>query len=154
MALFVKLSFIDGIFFLWVQVILFEIDWAISHTNLHELFCFISWTNWVNSAKFMDNFWILCHFVSCGLCIPFQKSQPQQPIILQKIAQHPMHVFMENIYDDLIIINLYVDSWSKILLFRTHHLWNSPTELILNGTYLDAVQTRIDFSQGFWVNAK
>ena len=25
----------------------------------------------------------------------------------------------------------YVDSWPKILLFRTHHLWNSTTELIL-----------------------
>ena len=26
------------------------------YTNLHELFCpFISWTNWVNSGKFMDN---------------------------------------------------------------------------------------------------
>ena len=28
-------------------------------TNLDELFCqFISWTNWVNSGKFMDNCWI------------------------------------------------------------------------------------------------
>ena len=25
----------------------------------------------------------------------------------------------------------YVDSWPKLLLFRTHHLWNSTTELIL-----------------------
>ena len=25
----------------------------------------------------------------------------------------------------------HVDSWAKILLFRTHHLWNSTTELIL-----------------------
>ena len=25
----------------------------------------------------------------------------------------------------------YVDSWPKVLLFRTHHLWNSTTELIL-----------------------
>ena len=25
----------------------------------------------------------------------------------------------------------YVDSWPKILLLRTHHLWNSTTELIL-----------------------
>ena len=25
----------------------------------------------------------------------------------------------------------YVDSWAKSLLFRTHHLWNSTTELIL-----------------------
>ena len=24
----------------------------------------------------------------------------------------------------------YVDSWPKILLFRTHHLWNSSTELM------------------------
>ena len=38
----------------YVQVILFEIDCAISYTNLHELFCqFISWSNWVNSGKFM-----------------------------------------------------------------------------------------------------
>ena len=25
----------------------------------------------------------------------------------------------------------HVDSWAKILLFRTHHLWNSTTDLIL-----------------------
>ena len=31
------------------------------YTNLHELFFqFISWTNWVNSGKFMDNCWISC----------------------------------------------------------------------------------------------
>ena len=43
-----------------LQVILFEIDCAIFYTNLHELFCqFISWTNWVNSGKFIDNCWIL-----------------------------------------------------------------------------------------------
>ena len=28
----------------------------------------------------------------------------------------------------------YVESWPKMLLFRTHHLWNSTTELILNYT--------------------
>ena len=28
----------------------------------------------------------------------------------------------------------YVDSWPKILLFRTHHLWNYTTELILINT--------------------
>jgi len=44
-----------------LQVILFEIDCAIVYTNLHELFCqFTSWTNWVNSGKFMDNCWISC----------------------------------------------------------------------------------------------
>ena len=44
-----------------VQVILFETDCTIFYTNLHVLFCqFISWTNWVNSGKFMDNCWILC----------------------------------------------------------------------------------------------
>ena len=43
------------------QVILFEIDCAIFDTNLHQLFCqFRSWTNWVNSGKFMDNWWISC----------------------------------------------------------------------------------------------
>ena len=63
-----------------VQVILFEIDCAIFYTNLHELFCqFISWTNWVNSGKFMDNCWISC----------------------QVMAD------MKKVYDDLIIINLY-----------------------------------------------
>ena len=41
----------------WIQVILFEIDCAIFYTNLHEWFCqCISWTNWVNFGKFMDNF--------------------------------------------------------------------------------------------------
>ena len=63
-----------------VQVIIFEIDCAIFYTNLHELFCqFISWTNWVNSGKFMDNYWISC----------------------QVMAD------MKKVYDDLIIINLY-----------------------------------------------
>ena len=40
-----------------LQVILFEIDCAILYTNLHELFCqFISWTNWVNSGKFIAEY--------------------------------------------------------------------------------------------------
>ena len=64
----------------FLQVILFEIDCAIIYTNLHELFChFISWTNWVNSGKFMDNCWISS----------------------QVMAD------MKKVYDDLIIINLY-----------------------------------------------
>ena len=55
-------------------------DWAFFYTNLHELFCqFMSWTNWVNSGKFMDNCWILC----------------------QVMAD------MEKFYGNLIIINLY-----------------------------------------------
>ena len=67
--------------YLLIQVILFEIDCAIFYTNLHELFCqFISWTNWVNSGKFMDNCWISC----------------------QVMAD------MKKVYDDLIIINLYL----------------------------------------------
>ena len=33
----------------------------IFYTNLHELFCqFKSWTNWVNSGKFVDNFCVSC----------------------------------------------------------------------------------------------
>ena len=48
-----------------LQVILFEIDCAIFYTNLHELFCqFISWTNWVNSGKFMDKCWISCQVMA------------------------------------------------------------------------------------------
>ena len=49
-----------------VQIILFEIvDCAIFYTDLHELFCqFISWTNWVNSGKFMGNCWISCHVMA------------------------------------------------------------------------------------------
>ena len=44
--------------FFWLQVILFEIDCANFYKNLLELFCqFISWTNLVNSGKFMDNYW-------------------------------------------------------------------------------------------------
>ena len=63
-----------------MQVILFEIDCAFFYTNLHELFCqFISWTNWVNSGKFMDNCWISC----------------------QVMAD------IKKVYDDLIIFNLY-----------------------------------------------
>ena len=64
---------------LYLQVILFEIDFAIFYTNLHELFRqFISWTNWVNTGKFMNNCWISC----------------------QVMAD------MEIVYNDLIIINL------------------------------------------------
>ena len=64
-----------------LQVILFEIDCAIFYTNLHELFCqFISWTNWVNPGKFMDNCWISCQVMDD----------------------------MEKLYKDLIIINLYL----------------------------------------------
>ena len=55
-------------------VILFEIDRAISYTNLHELFCqFISWTNWVNSCKFMDNRRISCQ-VMADMNFFFQQS--------------------------------------------------------------------------------
>jgi hypothetical protein len=74
-----------------LQVILFEIDCVIFYTNLHELFRqFISWINWVNSGKFMDNCWIQC----------------------QVMAN------MKKVYDDLIIINLYASckidsSWNN-----------------------------------------
>ena len=55
-------------------------DCAIFYTNLHELFCqFISWTNWVNSGKFMDNCWT----ISCQVM-----------------------AYMKNVCIDLIIINL------------------------------------------------
>ena len=47
--------------YLLLQVILFEIDCANFYTNFHKLFCqFISWTNWVNSGKSMNNCWISC----------------------------------------------------------------------------------------------
>ena len=49
----------------FVEVVLFEINCAIFYTNLHELFCqFISWTNLVNSGKFMDNCWISCQVMA------------------------------------------------------------------------------------------
>ena len=50
----------------YIQVILFEIDYAILYTNLYELFCqFKSWTNWVNSGKFiLDNCWISCQVMA------------------------------------------------------------------------------------------
>ena len=73
-----------------VQVILFEIDCAIFYTNLHELFCqFISWANWINSGKFMDNCWIS----------------------IQVLAD------MKKVYNDLIIINLY-DGKSPVLWYH------------------------------------
>ena len=62
----------------WVCRIDFR--WLLFYTNLHKLFCqFISWTNWENSGKFMDNCWISC----------------------QVMAD------MKKVYDDLIISNLY-----------------------------------------------
>ena len=66
-----------------IQVIISEMDCEIFYTNLHELFCqFISWTNWVNSGKFMDNCWILCQIMAD----------------------------IKKVYDNLIINNLY-QSW-------------------------------------------
>ena len=63
-----------------VQVTLYEINCAIFYTNWNELFClFISWTNCVNSGKFMDNCWILCQVMAV----------------------------MKKVYDGLIVINLY-----------------------------------------------
>ena len=65
----------------FVQVILFEIDCAIFYANLHESFCqFITWTNWVNSGKFVDNY--------------------------QAISRSS-YGWYGKLYDDLIIINLY-----------------------------------------------
>ena len=92
---------------LQVQVILFEFDCTTFFTNLHELFCqFISWTNWVNSGKFMDNCWISC----------------------QVMAD------MKKVYNDLIIVNLYlvrkfklrwgIPSGSLIKLSFWYHLLN------------------------------
>ena len=86
-----------------VQVILFEINCTIFFTNLHELFCqFISWTNWVNSGKFMDNCWISCQVTAD----------------------------MKKVYDDLIIINLYLlhlkPKWGQFWLVQSLGLvyWN------------------------------
>ena len=63
-----------------IQVILFEIDCLIFYTYLHELFCqFISWTNWVNSDKFMDK-------------------------LLNIMSSYGWY---EKVYGNLIIINLY-----------------------------------------------
>ena len=63
-----------------VQVILFEIDCSQFYTNLHELFCqFISWENWLNSGKFMDDCWISCQVM----------------------------VDVKKVYNDLTIIHLY-----------------------------------------------
>ena len=61
-----------------LQVVLFEIDFTF-FTQIYMFCQLISWTNWVNSGKFMDNCWISC----------------------QVMAD------IENFYDDLIIINLY-----------------------------------------------
>jgi len=81
-----------------VQVILFEIDCTIFYKNLHELFCqFINWTNWVNSGKFMDNYWISCQVM----------------------------IDMEKFYYDFIIINLSLpkNSFGKIVLALTFHIF-------------------------------
>ena len=63
-----------------LQVILYEIDCVIFYSNLHELSCqFISWRNWVNFGKFIDNCWISSQVMTDS----------------------------ENFYNDLIIISLY-----------------------------------------------
>ena len=53
----------------------------------HKLFCqFISWTNWVNSLKFMVNCWVSC----------------------QVMAD------MKDNYNNLKIIHLYVGEWGHL----------------------------------------
>ena len=85
----------------YLQVILFEIDCAIFYTNLHELFCqFISWTNWVNSGKFLDNCWISC----------------------QAMAD------MKKVYDNLKIISLHYHSPLSFLLFKIVIAWQNRIE--------------------------
>ena len=118
------------------QVILFEIDCAIFYTNLHGLFCkFISWTNWVNSGKFMDNCWISCQFMAV----------------------------MKKVYDDLIIINLYIRCF---LLFRKHLqlIWVGPklkkdlsrspicgiTDRLLNSKF-ESNSYQIEGKKSFWI---
>ena len=52
-------------------------DWL--RNFLRKFTWIVSWTNWVNSGRFKDNYWISCQFM----------------------------VDMRKVYDDLIIINLY-----------------------------------------------
>ena len=96
----------------YLQVILFEIDCAIFYTNLHELFCqIISWTNWINSGKFLDNCWISCQVVAD----------------------------MKKVYDDLIIINLYQILFNTIVedfegtieFFELVFLFRFPAKIFL-----------------------
>ena len=87
-----------------IQVILFVIDCAIFYTNLRELFCqFISWTNWVNSGKVMDNCWIS----------------------FQVMAD------MKKVYDDLIIINLQFHFFLQ-LGFSNFHVYHNTCSKWLN----------------------
>ena len=90
-----------------IQVILFEIDCAIFYTNFHELFRqFISWTEFGNSGKSSDNFWM----------------------------SYQVMANMEKFYGDLIIINLYQSNYMSFSLFQVpkkdhpHHLSQSPTK--------------------------
>ena len=59
----------------------------------------ISWTNWVNSGKFVDNCWISC----------------------QVMAD------MKQVYDDLIIINLYEYHKCRILLTWSNNQFETTT---------------------------
>ena len=102
----------------WVQVILFEIDFAIFYTNLHEFYQFISWTNWVNSGKSMVNCWISCKVMAD----------------------------MEKFYKDLIIINLlryhhspYDQSLSKFAVCCSSIMLNCNRHLL--ATFREQVQS-------------
>ena len=61
-----------------LQVILFEI--AIFLHKFIGIVCqFISWTNWVNSGKFVDNYWISCQ-VKADMKKSLQRSHNYLPV--------------------------------------------------------------------------
>ena len=99
----------------WYRLcILFEIDFAIFYTNLHELFCqFISQTNWVNSGKFMHNCWISC----------------------QVMAD------MKKVYNNLIIINLYFFAG---IIYHAAMTWIKRVDHPQSGLQVEKISTRFN----------
>ena len=71
-------------------------DCAIFYTNLHELFCqFISWTNSVNSGKFMDNCWISCQV---KLWLILKKFTTISKLLTCTTAKKELRAYCPNVY--------------------------------------------------------
>ena len=74
------MNFTGYSFWDWLRNFLHKFTWIVCQ--------FISWTNWVNSGKFMDSCWISCQVMA----------------------------YMKKVYDNLIIINLYYSVYLEICI--------------------------------------
>ena len=102
-----------------------------SWSNINKKIIFFSFKN----TNLGDHFLLGTHYFLASIfeLRYFLKLCP----IFEKLA------FIDRIFKKILE---YVDSWPKVLLFRTHHLWNSTTKLILLGNaYAFLLQLQLNF---------